>query len=71
MASIRAKGQVPVGSIPWIKDEKDRIAVFCDQESEDFAFSARNEVEWLNEHMAEIFKSSQLYITIRSLIKLR
>ena len=61
MAGFRTKGQVAVGSMQWIKDERDQIAVFCDQESEDFAFSARNEVEWLNEHMIGIFNSSQLY----------
>lgn len=61
MAAVRAKGQVPVGSAQWIGVEREQVTQFCDQESEDFAFSARNEVEWLNEHMAEIFNNSQLY----------
>lgn len=34
----------------------------CEQESEDFGFSARNELEWLNEHMADIFAKDQMYV---------
>ena len=55
MAAIRARGQPCVGSAQWIQDENAQMSLFCSQEAEDFAFSARNEVEWLNEHMAEIF----------------
>lgn len=29
-------------------------------ETEEFTYSARNEVEWLNEHMAEIFSENQV-----------
>ena len=60
MAAVRSKGNVPVGSAQWIEEERGQIAVFRDQESEDFAFSARNEVDWLNEHMAEIFSNNQM-----------
>ncbi|MCJ1380913.1 hypothetical protein MMC17_004022 [Xylographa soralifera] len=63
MAAPRSKGQLPVGSAQWVEDERKQIAVFRDQETEDFAFSTRNEVEWLNEHMAEIFSSNQLNVT--------
>ena len=50
-----------MGSKQWINDENDQVTQFCTQEAEDFAFSARNEVEWLNEHMAEVFSKSQVY----------
>lgn len=50
-----------MGSMQWINDENAQVAQFCGQEAEDFAFSARNEVEWLNEHMAEIFSKNQVY----------
>ena len=50
-----------MGSEQWINDENDQVTQFCTQEAEDFAFSARNEVEWLNEHMAEVFSKSQVY----------
>jgi hypothetical protein len=61
MAAVRSKAQIPVGSARWVYDEREQVAQFGDQDAEDFAFSARNEVEWLNEHMAEIFGSNQLY----------
>ena len=56
----RTKVQVPVGSAQWIQDENRQIAQFFTQEIEDFSFSARNEIEWLNEHMAEIFSKDQV-----------
>ena len=61
MAAVRSKAQVPVGSTRWVLDERQQVAQFIHQEAEDFVFSARNELDWLNEHMAEIFSSSQLY----------
>ena len=63
MTAVRSKAQVPVGSLQWINDENDQLAQFCAHEIEDFAFSARNEVEWLNEHMAEIFSKGQVNVT--------
>lgn len=57
MAALRSQ---PVGSTPWINNENEQVTQFCTQEAEDFAFSARNEAEWLNEHMAEIFSKSQV-----------
>ncbi|KAI9710878.1 MAG: hypothetical protein M1812_007330 [Candelaria pacifica] len=63
MATIRSKGQPPVGSMDWISHERGQVSQFADQENEDFAFSARNEVDWLNEHMAEIFNKNQVNVT--------
>lgn len=60
MAAVRSRVQ-QIGSRQWINDENDQVTRFCTQEAEDFAFSARNEVEWLNEHMAEIFSKNQVY----------
>jgi len=60
MASVRSRAQVPVGSAQWMHDENDQILQFGVQEAEDFAFAARNEVEWLNEHMADIFTKTQV-----------
>ena len=60
MAAVRSRAQ-QIGSRQWINDENDQVTRFCTQEAEDFAFSARNEVEWLNEHMAEIFSKNQVY----------
>lgn len=63
MATVRSRAQLPVGSAPWIHDENDQVNQICGQEIEDFTFSARNEVEWLNEHMAEIFSKNQVNVT--------
>lgn len=62
---MAAKGaaQMSVGSKSWIRDENVQVVQFCAQETEDFTFSARNEVEWLNEHMADIFSKSQVNFT--------
>lgn len=68
--STRTKAQLAVGSTKWIQDENRQISQFCTQEAEDFAFSARNEIEWLNEHMAEIFSKNQVYGVKRKKIDL-
>lgn len=54
----RTKARLPA---QWIQDENRQISQFVAQEAEDFMFSARNEVEWLNEHMADIFSKSEVY----------
>ena len=60
MAAVHARGQPNVGSSKWIQDENAHVSLFCGQEVEDFAFSTRNEVEWLNEHMADVFSKDQV-----------
>lgn len=60
MATAKPK-QPPVGSLQWIQTEREQVAQFVDQEVEEFGFSARNELEWLNEHMSEIFNRTNLY----------
>ncbi|KAL8689277.1 MAG: hypothetical protein Q9218_005020, partial [Villophora microphyllina] len=53
----------PIGSMPWLDQENRHIAQFSTQEAEDFAFSVRNELDFLNEHMADIFSKNQVNIT--------
>lgn len=60
MASTRSKPLPKVGSAQWIMAEKEQILRLADQEVEEFTFSARNEMEWLNEHMAEVFDENQM-----------
>lgn len=62
MTALRS-AKMPVGSTAWIRDENAQVAQFCAQEIEDFTFSARNELEWLNEHMADIFSKNQVNVT--------
>jgi len=52
----------PVGSMTWITNERATIRQLGEQDFEDFTFSARGELEWLNEHMADIFERSQVYV---------
>ena len=59
MAALRKGGQVPIGSARWVLDERAQMNQIQDQEMEDYAFVVRNEVEWLNEHIAEIFERDQ------------
>lgn len=53
----------PVGSAQWILSERHQANQFVEQEVEEYTFSVRNEMEWLNEHMAEIFSHNQLNVT--------
>jgi len=62
LAAMRS-AQMSVGSKSWARDENAQVVQFCAQETEDFTFSARNEVEWLNEHMADIFSKNQFNVT--------
>ncbi|KAF1911181.1 hypothetical protein BDU57DRAFT_533727 [Ampelomyces quisqualis] len=47
-----------IGSAGWILEERHQCNDLVAQELEDFGFSVRNELEWLNEHMADVFASS-------------
>jgi hypothetical protein len=58
MASTR---HAAVGSASWISSEREAVRGFVEVDLEEFAFSAQNEAEWLNEHMAEIFSQNQLF----------
>lgn len=53
----------PVGSMDWVVAERAAARQLEEQDIEDFAFMARTELEWLNEHMAEVFERDQLYAT--------
>ncbi|KAF2642632.1 hypothetical protein P280DRAFT_548078 [Massarina eburnea CBS 473.64] len=53
---MAARSRAPaIGSAHWILDERHQSNDLVSQEQEDFGFSVRNELEWLNEHMTEIF----------------
>ncbi|KAH7068657.1 hypothetical protein FB567DRAFT_482964 [Paraphoma chrysanthemicola] len=43
-----------IGSAGWILQERHQSNALVAQELEDFGFSVRNELEWLNEHMADV-----------------
>lgn len=62
MATMRANPRLQVGSALWISEERASALQIAEAEAEEFVFSARNEVEWLNEHMAEIFSNQNLCV---------
>ena len=49
-----------IGSLQWIQNEREQAGDFVEQELEEFGYSVRNEMEWLNEHMAEIFSADPM-----------
>lgn len=56
------RSKAAVGSAPWILSERQQAAQFVEQEVDEFSYSVRNEMEWLNEHMAEIFTRPELCV---------
>ena len=57
--------RLPVGSAPWIAEERSSALQITQSEVEEFSFSARNEFDWLNEHMAEIFTENQMCVNMK------
>ncbi|KAH8730843.1 inner centromere protein-like protein [Phaeosphaeriaceae sp. PMI808] len=52
---MAGRSKVPaIGSAGWILEERHQSNDLVSQELEDFGFSVRNELEWLNEHMSDI-----------------
>ena len=61
---MRGGPRLPVGSAAWIAEERSSALTIADSEIEEFSFSARNEMDWLNEHMAEIFSENQMCVDL-------
>lgn len=59
---MASKLQAAVGSAVWIAAEKENISQLLEQEKEEVTYPAQHEMEWLNEHMAEIFNKNQLFV---------
>lgn len=51
-----------IGSAGWILEERHQSNDLVAQELEDFGFSVRNELEWLNEHMADVLANNGQYV---------
>ncbi|KAF3767375.1 hypothetical protein M406DRAFT_321554, partial [Cryphonectria parasitica EP155] len=60
--AMRPTSRPPVGSSAWCADERSSALDITQSEVEEFSYSARNEVEWLNEHMADIFSENQINV---------
>ncbi|GJC79154.1 hypothetical protein ColLi_01992 [Colletotrichum liriopes] len=61
MATMRGT-RVPVGSASWINEERTTALSIVQAEAEEFSFAARNEFDWLNEHMAGIFNENEMHV---------
>ncbi|KAI1142287.1 hypothetical protein F5Y05DRAFT_370352 [Hypoxylon sp. FL0543] len=54
--------RLPVGSAQWISEERSSALQIAQSEVEEFSFSARNDFDWLNEHMADVFSENQINV---------
>ncbi|KND92997.1 Inner centromere-like protein pic1 [Tolypocladium ophioglossoides CBS 100239] len=61
MAAMRGP-RLQVGSASWIAEERASALQIAQSEVEEFTFSVRNELDWLNEHMAGIFNENETNI---------
>ncbi|KAK0665266.1 hypothetical protein QBC41DRAFT_380003 [Cercophora samala] len=60
--ALRGGPRLQVGSTAWVEEERNSALDIAESEIEEFSFSARNELDWLNEHMAEIFSENQMNV---------
>ncbi|KAF7510109.1 hypothetical protein GJ744_007008 [Endocarpon pusillum] len=60
---MAARTQMAVGSASWINAERENVKHLLEQEKEELIYPAQHEMEWLNEHMAEIFSKSHFNVT--------
>ncbi|GFP53261.1 hypothetical protein TASIC1_0002044500 [Trichoderma asperellum] len=55
--------RLQVGSAAWVGEERASALQIVQSEVEEFSYSAHNEIEWLNEHMAAILNENEVNIT--------
>ncbi|KJK88434.1 hypothetical protein H633G_07686 [Metarhizium anisopliae BRIP 53284] len=72
MAAMRGP-RLQVGSAGWITEERNAALQITQSEVDEFSYSARNELDWLNEHMANIFNENEINFaeTFKTPAKLR
>lgn len=61
MTAVRGP-RLQVGSAAWVGEERASALEIVQSEVEEFSFSAHNEVEWLNEHMAAILNENEVFV---------
>jgi hypothetical protein len=66
---MAAKTSTAVGSAAWIAAEKENVLQMLQEEKEELVFPAQHEMEWLNEHMNEIFSKSHLYVCLFNVLQ--
>lgn len=66
MAPPATRAQKPVGSAPWLSTEKENIVQMVDQEMEEVQYPVTHELNWLDEHMGEVFNKNQLSASLHT-----
>ncbi|KAF1808689.1 hypothetical protein P152DRAFT_485238 [Eremomyces bilateralis CBS 781.70] len=61
MTMLRSKASI--GSAQWLLNENEQAQELIDQEVEEFSYSVRNDLEWLNEHMNDVFSGRNINVT--------
>lgn len=56
--------RLQVGSAAWVGEERASALQIVKSEVEEFSYSAHNEVEWLNEHMAAILNGNEVFVSL-------
>lgn len=59
MAGLKGKGPL-IGSAGWIQSEREQADDLVDLDVEEFGYQVRNELEWLQEHMSDIFSKNSV-----------
>ncbi|PKK42138.1 hypothetical protein CI102_14495 [Trichoderma harzianum] len=62
MTAVRGP-RLQVGSAAWVGEERASALEIVQSEVDEFSYSAHNEIEWLNEHMAAILNENEVNIT--------
>lgn len=44
----------------WVSTEKENITLWLKEEGDELLYPAKNDLEWLNQHMLDIFERSNL-----------
>lgn len=63
MAAAKATVAAAIGTTQWVQNENEQAEAFIQQEVEEFEYSVRNDLDWLNEHMAEVLAKGGVYVT--------
>jgi hypothetical protein len=63
MTAVRGP-RLQVGSAAWVGEERASALQIVKSEVEEFSYSAHNEIEWLNEHMAAILNEGEVFVSL-------
>ena len=59
MAAMRGGPRLAVGSAAWIEEQRSFARQVVTDVADEFSYSVRNELDWLNEHMADVFDENK------------